>query len=361
MQKLSKKIFYVSELNLPNSSAQSIHVTKMCEAISKIGYDINLFCFNISKNNIFSFYNIKFKFRTLGIFKNSKKFTLLNKFFFSFKILFINKNINHLFYISRSIIFALIASTMGKKVILELHHEITGFSKLAYYFLKFFGFLKNLNYIFINKNLNKIYNINKKKFIVLDDAVCIENFEKNFKEKKLRNTCVYIGSFFKGKGLEKIIEIAKLCKKINFHLYGDKSFLNKKNNLKNVKIFNHIPYSKIPKILSKYNIALMPYEEIVQGRGNINIQNYMSPMKMFDYLAGQLIILSSDIAVLKHVLTDKYNSILIKKNNIQMWSKEIIKIFQNPSKYKYIKYNAYLTAQKYTWDKRAEKLFKKFI
>ena len=41
-----KKIYYIAELNLPSKSAYSIHVMKMCEAFSKLKYDINLFVIN---------------------------------------------------------------------------------------------------------------------------------------------------------------------------------------------------------------------------------------------------------------------------------------------------------------------------
>ena len=43
------------------------------------------------------------------------------------------------------------------------------------------------------------------------------------KTKKIRNTCVYIGSFFEGKGVEQIFRLAKKNRKINFHIYGEKN------------------------------------------------------------------------------------------------------------------------------------------
>ena len=43
MKKKLKPKFIISELNLPNTSAYSIHVMKMCEAFSKLGYSVDLF------------------------------------------------------------------------------------------------------------------------------------------------------------------------------------------------------------------------------------------------------------------------------------------------------------------------------
>ena len=43
-------IYYVAELNLPSKSAYSIHVMKMCEAFSSLGYKTNLFVINHKDN-----------------------------------------------------------------------------------------------------------------------------------------------------------------------------------------------------------------------------------------------------------------------------------------------------------------------
>ena len=40
------------------------------------------------------------------------------------------------FFISRSVLFALVASIFNKKIILELHHELSGMTKFVYYLLK---------------------------------------------------------------------------------------------------------------------------------------------------------------------------------------------------------------------------------
>ena len=77
--KNKKKIYYVAELNLPSKSAYSIHVMKMCEAFSKLKYDINLFVINKkNKNQLNKDYNINYKFKVISIFND---FVLLNFLF----------------------------------------------------------------------------------------------------------------------------------------------------------------------------------------------------------------------------------------------------------------------------------------
>jgi glycosyltransferase involved in cell wall biosynthesis len=350
-----KSIYYIAELNLPNKSAYSIHVMKMCEAFSKLGYGINLFVINHKNTNkLFKSYNIKYKFNIESIFSSFIKLNLISRFIFSTSILFKNVNKNS-FFISRSIIFAIMASLFKKNVILELHHEISGFSKVIYFFLRYLNLINNLNYIFLHKKLNHKYKVNNSKKIILDDAVNISDF-KIKKSIKYKNTCVYIGSFFKGKGIEQIFRLAELNKNLEFHLYGDKSFLKKHKKIKNIKIFNFINYNRIPKTLSKYEIALMPYQKKIKGRGSIWLEKYMSPLKMFDYLAAKMVIIGSDLKVYNHILVNNYNSILIEINNDKLWSDKIQKIFRDKKRKIKLRTNAYKTAKKYTWEKRCKKI-----
>jgi len=356
MQTSSKlKIFYISELNLPSKSAYSIHVMKMCEAFSQIGYSTNLFTINAKNSTkIFKSYNVKYKFQINSVFNSPLQLNLLLRFLFSFKIL-IKGLKDQSIIISRSIIFALIASIYKKNVILELHHEITGFSKFLYFFLNFFGLIDNLKFIFLHKQLRKLYSVDLKKNIVLDDATNIDNFKLN-KQKKLKNTCVYIGNFFEGKGIEQIYRLAKINKKISFHLYGDKKFLTKKKLERNIKVFDYIDYVNVPKILAQYQIALMPYQKKVRGRGLIWLEKYMSPLKMFDYMAAKMIIIASDISVYKHVLVNNYNCKLVKVNDDLKWSKVIQETLRKKNKNKRLIKNAFLTVKRFTWEKRAKKI-----
>jgi len=357
-------INYVCEVNYPNSSAYGIHVLKMCDALANYNNRVNLFTPNISilisklKKN----YKIKNKINFIKVFKKKREINLVLRILFSIKILnnkYLNNNNYRNIFLSRSVLFALIANLLNRKVILELHHELSGFTKLIYFFLKKCGLLNNLRYIFIHKNLAKKFKPSKSAYICLDDAVDIRDFEKNKNNNIIDRTCIYVGSFHTGKGIKIIFRLAKKLKSINFHLYGDKKFLMEDNIYKNLKFFDYIPYRNIPKVLSRYNIALMPYENKVSGRlKNINLVNYMSPLKMFDYLASSKIILASDLKVYKHILKHKLNSILIKNSNINNWEAWINKIFNSKKKFNYLKKNARETATKYTWLKRSKEILK---
>lgn len=331
----------------------------MCDAFAKQN-KVNLFVpsSNSSNENLKDQYNIRNKINLIKVYKKKTKLNFISRLLFAIKILIkinINNNKRNI-YLSRSIIFAFIASIFKKQIILELHHKFTGFTKILFNTLSFFGFLKNLKFILIHKNLKKYIPLNKKNFIYLDDAIDLKDFKHDKIVKKIKNTCVYVGSFHYGKGFEIINQLSKKLENIDFHLYGDKKFLKKDRYEKNVKFFNFIKYKKIPLTLKKYEIALMPYGNKVFGRSNIDLSRSMSPLKMFDYLASGNIILASKLKVYSHILKHKKNAILINNNNLDEWAFWINSIFKNTKKYDFLKKNALKVSQSFTWQNRAKKI-----
>ena len=362
---MKKKILinYVCEVNYPSSSAYGIHVLKMCDALKFKNSEVNLFSPNksIDLNLLKKNYKIKNKIKFLSIFKKKVQINFFTRVLFSLKI--INKrhrDKNEIsFFISRSVLFGIIGSLCNKKIILEVHHKLSGMTKFLFIILKKINLLNELRYILIHKNLIKTFKPQKNKYICLDCAVDVNDFKIKKPIKKIKKTCVYVGNFYKGKGIELILKIAKNLKNINFHLYGDKNFLDNKNIPENAKIFNYINYKDIPKVLLKYEIALMPYGNWVSGRlKKINLVQSMSPLKMFDYLASSNIILASDLKVYKHILKHKYNSILINNTKLNEWIYWIDKIFKSKKKFAHIKKNAHITANNHTWIKRSKKIMR---
>ena len=154
---------------------------------------------------------------------------------------------------------------------------------------------------------------------------------KKKKKNKVNYSCVYTGSFYKGKGLEFILKLSKLLPKVNFYFYGDISTLDKKNllyNQKNVYFKNHVSYDKIPSVLSRFRVILMPYSEKVYVKSDsVEVGRYMSPLKLFDYLASGRTLIASNHTNYRHILKNNFNCYLLNINQIESWKKLIEKIF----------------------------------
>lgn len=361
-----KKIFYISDFSLPNMSAYAIHVLKMCDAFSEQNYDVKLLLPHIDKNyrlqKIKKDYLLKSSFKISDFFRSKIKRNLFNLLLYALKLNSYFKNYKkpHLI-ISRSIIPALFLSLFGQKLFLEIHTEIKGWTKKIFFILKYFNFKNNIKFILIHKNLNLKLKLNKRDFIVLDDCVDHRDFKKITKKF---NNCLYTGSFVKGKGVEKIIEIASNLPKIKFVLYGnlktlDKNLYKEILKKKNIILNDFVNYKKISKILPKNKILLMPYEKKVGVLiDDLDVSEYISPLKLFDYLASGSIIIASKKKVYSHILKHKTNSYLVNSSNIQEWTLTIKKILSKRNSLKEIQKNSIETAKRYSWLKRTEKINK---
>ena len=362
------KSFYIAEINLPSKSAYAVHVFQMCNAIAKINKKVILIVPYLDKNysiKIKKEYGIKYNFHIKSIFPKKKELNFLRRIYFAYSCLkFITKEKKNTLIISRSILTSLILAKNKIFSYMEIHHELKSFTKIIFSLYQKNKSNKYLKFILINKYLLNYFKFNKEDYLILDDAVNLEMFKKSNK-KIIKNTCAYFGSLTSGKGIEIIKEISAKLKNINFHIYGDLKLLNSKfisfKKAKNVKFFNHLRYNKIPEHMSRYNILLMPYLKNVSVRSkNLNVANYMSPLKLFEYMASGKIIVATNLNVYSHILKNNKNSILIPVGKTNLWVKKIIEIFKDTKKYKYLQKNSLKTVKKYTWDLRVQKILKNF-
>ncbi len=364
-----KKIIYLSEISLPNTSAQAIQILKMCDSFSskknKVCLLIN-YCNKLNFSELKKQYNLKSNFQIKNLRKN-RYLNFFSRIFLAIKALNYVKSLNNNnnLIISRSIISSIIFSFFGQKNILEIHHENSGLTKFIFNIFKNTKSFANQYFILIHKNLNKHFKLDKNFFLVLDDATDIRDFKLKKKSKQLKNSCVYTGSFYKGKGTEFIIKLSETLPKINFYLYGDLSTLDNKLKYKkknNVFFKNYIDYNKIPTTLSKFPVILMPYSKKVYVKSkSVEVGRYMSPLKLFDYLASGKILIASKHENYKHILKNELNCFIIDLKKINLWKDKLENIFfkrKNSLKLKNIKKSALKTVKNYTWEKRIDKIIK---
>ena len=109
----------------------------------------------------------------------------------------------------------------------------------------------------------------------------------------------------------------------------------------------------------------MPYSKKIylsSFTADQDISKFTSPLKMFEYLASGTPIISSNLKVLREILVDKKNSILVRNfENVAEWKKKILNLKNNKDLMKKISINAIKTAKMYSWDARVEKYLKEHI
>lgn len=360
------QIYYIAECNPNHNSAYLTHVIKMCDSFSRNFETEILLPF---KTNNLNYKKIRTKYLLLSksplkissLLNNSVSLSFLKRILFSLKVAFFLKRKKENIILSRSILSSLLLSIFRINHYLEIHNELRGFSKLVMINLGFINSKYIKKRIFISKKLESLFKTNKSNNLILHDGVEKKNFSlnKNKKKSKKKNV-VYIGSFYKGRGLEVIKKLSKIYPKINFSVYGHRNEKISRDFLNNFNIYKYVNYNQVPKILSKADILLMPYENNVSiNAKDLNTAQYCSPLKMFEYLASGKIIISNSLPGISEILKDNTNSILLNKINFYELKKGIDLALKKDALY--FNYFARKRAEIFTWDNRAKRIIKDYF
>lgn len=367
------KMAYIANTGLAESWAHSVQIMNMCNAFAKCGVDVTLIVpkrNSLSEDEIFSYYDLPKNFAIrkipfLDFFSGTPNklfyFIRFISFYISARLSIIFKDYDILY--SRdffSVIFfpniVLEQHSFPKKI--SLIHKVA--ISLTRKFVVLTSFIKD-KYI---KN-----KVNENDVLVAPDAVDVDNFivsndSPAISKKKEDYIFGYVGTL-KTMGEEKGVGIAIESLK---YLSGNFKFLVVGGEKEDVEFYKE--YAKdlkveervifIGKILRKYipdyisqcDCVVAPFPE------NEHYSFYMSPLKIFEYMASKKPIITTDLPSIKEVLENDRNAVLIEPSNPKSLAEAIIKIKENPVFAIKISNNAYNdVVSKYTWDKRAENIF----
>ena len=167
---------------------------------------------------------------------------------------------------------------------------------------------------------------------------------------------------YEGRGIEIIIELSRKIDDVLFLVYGgnevDVERLKQKHSNKNLMFMGYVENSMARKMMLSVDILLMPYQkEVSIGLKGHDTARWMSPMKMFEYMATKNPIISSNLPALREVLINGENAILVQCDNVLDWENAIKNIILDKELSDKISNNAYCDyKEKYNWDIRAKKI-----
>jgi glycosyltransferase involved in cell wall biosynthesis len=203
------------------------------------------------------------------------------------------------------------------------------------------------------------------KIMVFDDGVNLNEYdslERDELRRKLnlplnRYVALYSGNLYEGRGIEYIIEACKLNKEVLFVFIGGfEKDINKwkqkvvEAGIANVEFLGFVPHKFVPHYLVAADLLLMPYTR------DTSTYQWMSPLKLFEYLAAGKPIIASKLEAIERILTNDKNAILVPEKNGEAIANAVEAIKNNPSKADWLSKNAKQSAEKYSWKARAKRV-----
>lgn len=389
------RIFYVANARLPSEKAHPYQILKMCEAFEKNGMDVELvlpFRVQTTKKlkqiqNIWKYYGINNKFKITKL--PSFDLIWLDPYIGTFPL--------HLRFPLQANSFAIFAT------ICSLFKKADVYYTRDRYFALFFGFLKFVHkrkiyyeahkyepfisrlmkkgkidgLIVITHKLKELYmkeGIPEKKIFVAPDGVDLKMFDNPSskadarKELGLPQGSILIGyvgqlhTMGMEKGIDDLIKALKIIKgqrgEVIICLVGgpEEMFtkyqeIAKKEALKEQDIIfvDRVPPPKLPLYMNAFDVCAMPFP------WTEHYAYYMSPLKLFEYMASKRPIVATDLPSVREILNAE-NAVLAEPGDHEALAEGLKKVFNDEEFAKRIAEKAYEDVQEYTWEKRAERI-----
>jgi len=349
------KIVYISPSTLPSRTANSIHVVMQCAGLVNAGAEVKLF----AKRSVCDEHDLETElekaygrevltFDLKTYYSKTSKADSLKIAFVSLTNIFRNPWPDCI--LSRNLYAAFIIGVlMKRKIIFETHQLEYGFRKKMQFMIMRSS---KVTTITISQKLVECLEEHHGKgplnSLVLHDAApdgiqplaiekrrasiarIVQNANNNWEA-----VCGYFGHLYEGRGIEVIDGLAKCRPDALFLVFGgnesDIEERKRNNQLKNVVYAGHLPYPEAQEAMRSVDVLLMPYQRTVSiGVAQHDTARWMSPMKMFEYLASGVPIISSDLPVLREVLKDKVNCLLVDPENVDDWLNALGSLIENP-------------------------------
>ena len=379
------KLIYIANARLPSEKAHPYQILKMCEAFEKNGVDVKFilpFRVQTTKKlkqirDIWEYYGIdnRFKIIKLPSFDliwidlytmklSSLRFLIQATSFAIFATIYSLFKRADIYY-TRDRFFAFFFNSLKFMHKKKIYYEAHTFERSVGRLLKK-GKIEGL--IVITNWLKELYvkeGISEEKILVAPDGVDLKMFGNPVSKEEARGRLAvpldkkiicYAGHLYDWKGAHvlalsmKFLSDGYSC----FFVGGTeddllkfKEFI-KENGILNVVVVGHVPPTVVPKYLAASDVFVLP--NIKKG-----LSEYTSPLKLFEYMASKRPIVASDLPTIREVL-NKENAVLIEPGNPKVIAEGIEKVFNDEELAKRIAEKAYKDVQKYSWEKRAERI-----
>ena len=205
--------------------------------------------------------------------------------------------------------------------------------------------------------------------LILPDGIDLERYADLPEPQQARQelgvnegfTAGYTGHLYKGRGAELLLDIAERLPDVNFLLIGGEPTdverigeMVQAKDLNNVQLTGFVPNAELPKYQAACDVLLMPYQAKVAASSGGDIAAYLSPMKMFEYLAAGRAIIASDLPVLQEVLTEEV-AVIVPRGDVDAWA-EALQMLKDSVPRTALGQNARMLVQQYTWEERAKQI-----
>lgn len=363
------RILYLSDSNFPSQAANSVHVIKMCEAFGELSHQVMLTGISRSTKTpteICSYYDVKEVFHlALNKVPPVKGALFYHAMLNAWKARKFNPDV----IIGRSFLSVALAGLVTQSpVIFETHSPIRNLNWLQARAFRII--LRRASFlIVISEALRNILTnefrergLSSPPVSVHHDGATKSNDAAAITLPGSRLTVGYIGTVHAGRGIELLVDLSKTLPDVEFHVVGGtlediRSRLQIQDIPENFICHGYKSPRESNALRKAFDILVAPYQKATQVRSGARTSDYMSPLKIFEYMAVAKPIIASDLPVIREVLNSD-NAILVGPDDLNAWRDAVISLKTKELRVKFGHAASRDFEKKYTWKARAEEILK---
>ena len=376
------KFHYISPSTLPSRTANSIHVVWQCDALVRSGADVTLYAkrsipeVELLPAALETSYGIKgSSLRLVSYFSSSSRADSLRIAAMAMG------SVRHAtaqdIVLSRNLYAAFAAGVLQRRpLIFETHQLELGARKVMQRLIMTRPWITTV--VISNRLVHRLtqhHGIAPHRHVVLHDAapdgiVPIAAAERRAVLHRLvpsssgawRAVCGYFGHLYQGRGIEVIEALAIARPEILFLVYGgnesDVAAKRSANTSGNLRYMGHLPHPQARDIMAAMDVLLMPYQHRVSiGLDGHDTAEWMSPIKMFEYLAAGVPVIASSLPSLGEILEDGRNALMVSPDRHDEWSAALDRLLASPELARSLGDTAHREYKaRHTWSARANSL-----
>jgi glycosyltransferase involved in cell wall biosynthesis len=172
----------------------------------------------------------------------------------------------------------------------------------------------------------------------------------------------YVGHLYPGKGMEMVAALAAALPECDLHAVGGTEadlmrWRARCAGQPNLHLHGHVPHARVPAWLARFDLLLAPPAPSVASAAGREIGRWMSPLKLFEYMAAGKPILASDIPALREVLRDGETALLLPPGEVAAWAAAARGLVAAPARAAALGARAQAVfLANYTWQARAQRI-----
>lgn len=366
------KVVYVANSVVPSRAANSIQVMKNCEAFANLGHDVTLLVPERDVEadgveDVYEYYDVDpcFAVEKLPRPNLSSAGTFLVNYSIGRRAARLDPDLVY----GRSTIACYFASRSGAPTVFESHAPMTE-SRFGRVKERFFRRLSRHStfekLVVISDSLHEYYEEHYPH--LAGDVVVARNgsdpVESDgaapFETADGRLQVGYVGNLYQGRGMDLIAELADGTPEVDVHVVGGTAediahWQDQLGEPDGITFHGFVPQNDLDRYLLAFDVLLAPYQWDVATHAGHNTVQWMSPLKILEYMAAGRAIVASDLPAIEEILSDGETALLCDPEDVEEWADALERLREDPDLRRRLGRQARREFEdSYTWEKRAE-------